>query len=631
MAITMSYEAEYQSWKSAPEAFWREKAADLDWYRFPKTMLSRDDDGLTQWFADGELNTCYLALDRHVNKGRGEQVALIYDSPVTEAKAQFTYKELLSATAKTAGMLQELGVSKGDTVIIYMPMIPEAAMAMLACARIGAIHSVVFGGFAAPELASRIDDAQPKVIMTASCGIEINRIIEYKPLIDAALELADFGPAACLVLQRPQAIAKLSNEIDIDWSDAFATAPEVNPVPVKGSDPLYILYTSGTTGKPKGVVRSNGGHAVALNYSMQSIYGMNAGDTFWSASDIGWVVGHSYIVYGPLINGCTTIFYEGKPIMTPDAGAFWRIIEEYKVNAIFSAPTAFRAIRKEDPNADLISNYDISSLRHVFAAGERLDPPTQQWMNEKIGVDIIDNWWQTETGWPIAANMTGIEKLPIKFGSATKPIPGYEVHILDDQGQAVPNGTQGNVAIKLPLPPGCMSTIWNDNDRFESAYLSDYPGFYTSGDGGYFDDDGYLFVMGRVDDVINISGHRLSTGDIEEVLGKHADVAECAVVALNHSLKGEIPVGFIVPKFSTDVANDEQLLKMGSELTVLIRTEIGPLACYKDSYFLPKLPKTRSGKILRKTIKQILNDDDYATPPTIDDASAIDDVIKVLS
>jgi len=627
----MNYHTEYQRWKMAPEQFWQEKANDLDWYRLPQTIVSSDNDGLNHWFADGELNTCYLALDHHVNTGRGDQTALIYDSPVTGTKTQYSYSELLSATAKTAGMLQDLGVTKGDTVIIYMPMIPEAAMAMLACARIGAIHSVVFGGFAAPELASRIDDAKPKVIMSASCGIEVNRVIEYKPLIDHALELAEFEPKHCLVLQRPQAIAKLTNDIDIDWSEALAKASEVDAIPVKGSDPLYILYTSGTTGKPKGVVRSNGGHAVALNYSMRSIYGMDIGDTFWSASDIGWVVGHSYIVYGPLISGCTTVFYEGKPIMTPDAGAFWRVIEEYKVNALFSAPTAFRAIRKEDPDAQLIANYDITSLRHVFAAGERLDPPTQQWMIEKIGVDIIDNWWQTETGWPIAANMTGIEKLPIKFGSATKPVPGYDVQILDDQGQAVANGTQGNVAIKLPLPPGCMTTIWNDNERFDSAYLSDYPGFYTSGDGGYFDDDGYLFVMGRVDDVINVSGHRLSTGDIEEVLGKHSDVAECAVVAMNDSLKGEIPVGFVVPKYSTDDASAEQTQNTALELIALIRSEIGPLACYKNTYFLPKLPKTRSGKILRKTIKQILNGEEFATPPTIDDPSAIDDVLKVLA
>ena len=627
----MTYSNEYQEWKSSPEQFWADKARQLDWFRFPEKILSTDENDLTHWFEDGELNSCYLALDHHVINGRGAQTALIYDSPVTGNARSYTYKELLSATAKTAGMLREMGVSKGDTVIIYMPMIPEAAMAMLACARLGAIHSVVFGGFAAPELASRIDDAKPTVIMAASCGIEIDRVIEYKPLIDQALKLAEYQPKRCVVLQRPQAQASINPEMDIDWATAFTSASEVDAVPVLGSDPLYILYTSGTTGKPKGVVRENGGHAVALNYSMQAVYGMKAGDTFWSASDIGWVVGHSYIVYGPLLKGCTTIFYEGKPIMTPDAGAFWRVVEEYHVNALFSAPTAFRAIRKEDPEGALIKNYDISSLRHVFAAGERLDPPTQEWMSEKIGVDIIDNWWQTETGWPIASNMTGIEKLAIKYGSATKPTPGYDIQILDDEGRSVANGVQGNVAIKLPLPPGCLTTIWNDIARFKAAYLADYPGYYTSGDGGYFDEDGYLFVMGRVDDVINISGHRLSTGDIEEVLGKHSDVAECAVVARNDSLKGEIPVGFVVtksPSANKGASTDSD--RVAQELVTLVRGEIGPLACYKDTYFLPMLPKTRSGKILRKTIKQILNGEQYSMPPTIEDASAVDEVVRAL-
>ena len=623
----MTYSEQYQHWKTSPEAFWRDKAADIDWFTLPKNILSEDTEGLTHWFADGELNTCYLALDYHVNNGRGEQAALIYDSPVTGHKQTYNYNELLIATAKTAGMLKDQGVGKGDTVIIYMPMIPEAAMAMLACARIGAIHSVVFGGFAAPELASRIEDAKPKVILSASCGIEINRIIEYKPLLDSAIKLSNHKPDHCIILQRAQALANMIEHRDIDWATGFIKASPAAAVTVTGKDPLYILYTSGTTGKPKGVVRTNGGHAVALKYSINAIYGLEAGDTFLTASDIGWVVGHSYIVYAPLIAGCTTIFYEGKPIMTPDAGSFWRLIEEYQVNALFSAPTAFRAIRKEDNKGALINHYDISSLRHVFAAGERLDPPTQQWMVDKIGVDIIDNWWQTETGWPIAANMTGIEKLPIKFGSATKPCPGYHIEILDDEGNAVKQGVQGNVAIKLPLPPGCLSTLWNDTTRFKEAYLSDFPGYYTSGDGGYFDDDGYLFVMGRVDDVINIAGHRLSTGEIEEVLGKHENIAECAVVAFNDDVKGEIPVGFVVLNSTTGIESADDNLLLSNQLKTLIRQEIGPIACYQTTIVVPRLPKTRSGKILRNTMKHILNQQQYATPPTIDDISALDDII----
>jgi propionyl-CoA synthetase len=626
----VTYSEEYEDWKTSPQEFWRVKAKDIDWFTFPKSILREDSDGLTHWFADGELNTSYLALDHHVNNGRGDQTALIYDSPVTNHKASYSYQELLLATAKTAGMLKDQGVTKGDTVIIYMPMIPEAAMAMLACARIGAIHSVVFGGFAAPELASRIEDAKPKVILSASCGIEIDRIIEYKPLIDTAINLSNHKPEHCIVLQRSQAVASMVEDRDIDWAEAFQKAHPASAVVVTGKDPLYILYTSGTTGKPKGVVRTNGGHAVALKYSMKAIFGLGAGDSFLTASDIGWVVGHSYIVYGPLLAGCTTIFYEGKPIKTPDARSFWRLIEEYKVNALFSAPTAFRAIRGEDNDGAIIKNYDISSLRHVFAAGERLDPPTQQWMIDKIGVDIIDNWWQTETGWPIAANMTGVEKLPIKFGSATKPIPGYQIEILNDEGQKNERGVQGNVAIKLPLPPGCLTTLWNDTKRFNDAYLSDYPGYYTSGDGGYFDDDGYLFVMGRVDDVINIAGHRLSTGDIEEVLGKHEGVTECAVVALNDDLKGEIPVGFVVPNSSVALESYNDQLLFSNQLKELIRQEIGPIACYKMTILVPRLPKTRSGKILRKTIKHILNKQEYTLPPTIDDPLALDDIIHAI-
>jgi propionyl-CoA synthetase len=612
---------DYQQWQDSPEQFWHTQSQQLDWFSQPSEILNQHDDGTVNWFADGKLNTSYLALDHHVEQGRGEQLALVYDSPVTDQAQRFTYVELLEQTARTAGMLSELGVEKGDTVIIYMPMIPEAAIAMLACARIGAVHSVVFGGFAAPELASRIDDAKPNVILTASCGIEVSRVVEYKPLIDEAIKLAHHKPRSVVILQRPECEVSLNGRTELDWLDLLSKATPKSPVSVKGSDPLYILYTSGTTGKPKGVVRDNGGHAVALKYSMDAVYGMQAGDVFWSASDIGWVVGHSFIVYGPLIQGCTTIMYEGKPVKTPDAGAFWRVVSDYKVNAIFSAPTAFRAIRREDPSAQLLAQYDMSSLRTVFAAGERLDPPTQQWLSEKLAVPIVDNWWQTETGWPIAANTMGREILPTKMGSATKPVAGYGVFILDDDGRKVTDGEQGNIAIKLPLPPGCLSTVWNDHARFVDAYLSDFPGYYSSGDGGYIDDDGYLFVMGRVDDVINVAGHRLSTGDIEEVLAANTMVAECAVVAQHCDLKGEIPVGFVV--LNSDKVDS---VDVAGKLKQDIRKTIGPLACYKDSYVVARLPKTRSGKVLRKILKAMLHGEEVEIPPTIDDSSSLDEV-----
>lgn len=618
---------DYQQWRANSSEFWRARAQSIDWFTPPNTILSESTDGSTSWFEDGEMNSCYLALDHHVNNGRGQQTALIYDSPVSNQSRRYSFLELRDETAKVAGMLVDLGVKTGDTVIIYMPMIPQAAMAMLACARIGAIHSVVFGGFAALELASRIDDAKPSVILAASCGIEVDRVIEYKPLIDSAIELAEFKPSHTIVYQRQQAVAQLDKPIDKDWAMCVSQAQPVAPVTRRGDDPLYILYTSGTTGKPKGVVRQNGGHAVALKYSMDAVYGMQQGDVFWSASDVGWVVGHSYIVYGPLIHGCTTIMYEGKPIMTPDAGAFWRVIEQYSVNAIFSAPTAFRAIRREDPNGELVSKYDISSLRTVFAAGERLDPATQDWMSDTLGVPIIDNWWQTETGWPIAANLMGREPLPIKKGSATKPVPGFEIQILDDDGQSVEQGIQGNIAIKLPLPPGCLSTVWGDHQRFVDSYLSDYSGFYASGDGGYLDEDGYLFVMGRVDDVINIAGHRLSTGDIEEVIAQHPDVAECAVVAMHDELKGELPAGFVV--LNSSVVSDAGG-GIEAELSQLVRQSIGPIACYRTSYVVSRLPKTRSGKVLRKVLKAMLNGEDVVLPPTIDDVSSLDEVKKAL-
>jgi len=623
----MSYQAEYQRSITEREEFWRDKASELEWYVFPEKILTKDAEGIHHWFADGEMNTCYMALDYHINQGRGEQIALIYDSPVTEQQRQYTYRELRDEVAKTAGMLQQLNVEKGDRVIIYMPMIPEAAIAMLACARLGAIHSVVFGGFAAPELAIRIDDATPKVILSASCGIEINRVIEYKPLLDNAIELAEHKPEHCIIFQRPQLTATLVEGRDLDWQTTLATAPIAGCISVKGSDLLYILYTSGTTGKPKGVVRENGGHAVAMKYSMHAVYDIQQGEVFWAASDVGWVVGHSYIVYAPLLQGATTILYEGKPIMTPDAGAFWRVIEEHKVKSLFTAPTAYRAIKKEDPDAELVKNYDVSSLQSLFSAGERLDPATHDWLSNTFNVPVVDNWWQTETGWAIASNLCGIEPMPIKSGSATVPSPGYEIHILDENGQQVDNGQQGNIAVKLPLPPSCLTNIWGDLPRFKQGYLETYPGYYLSGDGGFFDEDGYLFVMGRVDDVINVAGHRLSTGEMEEVIGKHPQVAECAVVGRNDELKGQVPAGLVILKSGVAVESDTEKSAFTAELVQLIRDEIGAVASLKEIYIVPCLPKTRSGKILRKTIRHIFNGEEYVTPSTIEDPNTLN-VIK---
>lgn len=622
----MSYQAEYQASKDDPEGFWKQKAQDLKWFEDPQTILSQDEDGIHHWFSDGEMNTSYMALDYHCENGRGEQDALIYDSPVSGVKKTYTYNQLRDEVALTAGMLKAQGVEKGDRVIVYMPMVPEAAIAMLACARLGAIHSVVFGGFAPRELAVRIDDAQPKVIMTASCGIEIKRVIEYKPLLDEAIEIAEHKPESCIIFQRPEATATLTEGRDIDWSEGLANATPAECTPVKGSDQLYILYTSGTTGKPKGVVRENGGHAVAMKYSMKAIYNMEPGDVFWAASDVGWVVGHSYIVYAPLLHGCTTVFYEGKPIMTPDAGAFWRVISEYNVKALFSAPTAFRAIKKEDPNGDMMKQYDLSCLQTVFAAGERLDPPTYDWMVETIDRPVIDHWWQTETGWAIAANMMGIEQMPVKAGSSTVPVPGYNVQIIDDNGKLLPANTQGNIAIKLPLPPSCLATVWGDLDRFKSGYLETFPGYYVSGDGGYFDDDGYLFIMGRIDDVINVAGHRLSTGEMEEVVGKHPSVAECAVIGRDDQLKGQMPLGFVILKSGIETPHDEVV----ADLVKLVRKEIGAVACFKEAHIVPRLPKTRSGKTLRKTIKQIVNGEEYIVPSTIDDPASLDEIKELM-
>ncbi len=622
----MSYQDEYQASINSPEAFWAEKASQLDWYKPATNVLSTDEHGIQRWFADGELNTCHLAVDYHVESGRGDQTALIYDSPVTNQQKKYTYSELRDQVALCAGMLKNHGVDKGDRVIIYLPMIPEAVISMLACARLGAVHSVVFGGFAPLELAVRLDDATPKVLLTASCGIEVNRVIEYKPIIDAAIDMASHKPGTCVVLQRPQATARMQAGRDVDWQQALADSEPAACVPVNGTDPLYILYTSGTTGKPKGVVRENGGHAVAMKYSMTAIYDFEPGEVYWAASDVGWVVGHSYIVYGPLIHGCTTILYEGKPIMTPDAGAFWRVISEHGVKALFTAPTAFRAIKKEDPEAKLAKQYDLTCLKTIFAAGERLDPPTYEWLVDAFKVPVLDHWWQTETGWAIAANMHGLESMPVKSGSSTVPVPGFNVEILDEAGNPLAANEQGFIAVKLPLPPSCLTTIWGDVERFKSNYLETYPGYFTTGDGGYFDEDGYLFIMGRVDDVINVAGHRLSTGEMEEVVGRHPMVAECAVIGRRDELKGQLPMGFVVLK-NTEGAKPDQIV---DELVALVRQDIGAVAAFKEALVVGRLPKTRSGKILRKTLRAMVDGDDYVVPSTIEDPASLDEIKALL-
>ncbi len=609
-----------------PEAFWREKAEALAWVKFPETILSTDDDSIHHWFKDGELNTAYMALDFHIEQGRGDQTAIIYDSPVTHSKKKITYSELRDEVAKTAGMLRDLGVEKGDRVVIYMPMMSEAVVAMLAVARLGAIHCVVFGGFAASELAVRIDDSRPKVIMTSSCGIEVNRVIEYKPLVDKAIEQAKHKPGAVVIFQRSQALARLINGRDYDWASLVELSEPAECVPVSGSDPLYILYTSGTTGKPKGVVRENGGHAVAMNYSMQAIYNVDIGDVFWAASDIGWVVGHSYIVYAPLIRGCTTVVYEGKPVMTPDAGALWRVCEEYQVKTLFTAPTAFRAIKKDDPNGEFFQKYDLKYLTTIFSAGERLDPPTQKWLMEKSGKPVVDHWWQTETGWGITANLRGIESMPIKMGSSTVPTPGYDVRILNDEGFELGANQPGYIVLKLPMPPGCLTSIWGDSARLGASYLSSFPGYYASGDGGYIDEDGYVFVMGRVDDVINVAGHRLSTGGMEEVVGSHGAVAECAVIARDDELKGQIPMGLVVLNSGETISEQD----LCAELVQLIRERIGAIACYRETVVVQRLPKTRSGKILRKSLRQMVNGQAYAVSSTIDDPAIMPEIEALL-
>ena len=621
------YEELFHRSLADPEGFWGEAAKGIDWYREPTVVLDTSNPLFYRWFADGVLNTCFNALDRHVRDGRGGQAALVHDSPVTGTSRTLSYRQLLDEVARFGGVLRGLGVGKGDRVVIYMPMIPEAVVAMLACARIGAVHSVVFGGFAARELAVRIDDAAPKVVVSASCGIEVSRIVEYKPILDQAIELAAHKPGRCVIVQRPAAPAALTAGRDLGWEQAMAGAEPADCVPLAATDPLYILYTSGTTAKPKGVVRDNGGHAVALHWSMKHIYDTGPGEVYWAASDIGWVVGHSYIVYAPLLAGCTTVLYEGKPVGTPDAGAFWRVISEHRVKALFTAPTAFRAIKKEDPRGNLARRYDLSGFRYLFLAGERLDPETYRWAGELLGVPVIDHWWQTETGWPIAADLMGLEALPTKAGSPTVPVPGYDVRVVDPDGAEVAPGETGEIVVRLPLPPGCLPTLWGDDQRFVDSYLSQHPGFYITGDGGYRDGDGYLYVMGRIDDVINVAGHRLSTGEMEEILASHPAVAECAVIGVSDQLKGQIPRGFVVLKAGADA----DPAALSAELVQLIRDQIGPVAALRRVDVVAALPKTRSGKILRKTMRGIADGHDEPVPSTIEDPAVLGALRPVLA
>lgn len=622
-----SYEAVYSSWQRDPEAFWEEAAQDVSWYKTWDKVLDSSNAPLYRWFAGAEVNSCYNALDVHIENGRGDQLALIYDSPVTDIYQKFTYRELRDRVAKLAGVLLNMGVEKGDRVIIYMPMVPEAVMAMLACARIGAVHSVVFGGFAANELATRINDAQPRIILSASCGIEPTRIVEYKPLLDQAIEIAASKPENCLILQRPQLEAKMISGRDIDWQEALSQAEAVDPVPVAATDPLYILYTSGTTGVPKGVVRDNGGHLVALKWSMKHIYDVDPGDVYWAASDVGWVVGHSYIVYGPLFHGCTTVLYEGKPIGTPDPGAFWRVIADYGVKTLFTAPTAFRAIKREDPNGLYKEKYDLSQFRALFLAGERCDPDTLHWAEDLLGVPVIDHWWQTESGWPMVANLLGIELLPVKAGSASKAVPGYDVHVLDINGEDAEADEIGDIVVKLPLPPGMLPTLWQNDEGFRRSYLEAHEGYYQTADAGYKDAEGYVFIMSRTDDIINVAGHRLSTGGIEGAIASHPDVAECAVIGVNDELKGSIPLGLVVLKSGVERDHEEII----NEVIMLVRKEIGPVASFKTAVVVERLPKTRSGKVLRGTMKRIADQQEWRMPATIDDPTILDEITDSLA
>jgi propionyl-CoA synthetase len=622
------YHEIYAAWQADPEGFWAEAAGEIDWSKDWDSVFDASADVYGRWFAGAECNSCYNCVDRHVERGRADQAAIIYDSPITGAKRTLTYSDLLGEVQGLAAVMVDRGIGKGDRVILYMPMVPEAAIAMLACARIGAVHSVVFGGFAANELATRIDDCEPKMIISASCGIEPGRVVAYKPLLDAAIETAAHKVGSCVILQREQQVCDLVDGRDIDYAQAVAEAKgrDVPCVPVKATDPLYILYTSGTTGQPKGVVRDNGGHMVALKWSMDAIYGIKPGEVYWAASDVGWVVGHSYIVYAPLLHGCTTILFEGKPVGTPDAGTFWRVIAEHGVVALFTAPTAFRAIKKEDPDGSFIGNYDLSAFRTLFLAGERADPDTIHWAEDRLKVPVIDHWWQTETGWTIAGNPVGLGQLPVKYGSPTVAMPGYDVQILDDAGHPVEAGKLGNIVVKLPLPPACLPTLWGNDQRFHEAYLDEFPGYYKTSDAGYKDEDGYLFIMARTDDIINVAGHRLSTGAMEEVLAGHPDVAECAVVGIADALKGQSPCGFIV----MTSGRDRDPAEVAKECIAKVRAEIGPVAAFKQVVTVARLPKTRSGKILRGTMRQIADGEDYKMPATIDDPAILDEIAQAL-
>ncbi|MCB0567515.1 MAG: propionyl-CoA synthetase [Phaeodactylibacter sp.] len=615
----MTYQEFYDKSMSSPQAFWKAQAEAIHWFKKPTQILSKDEEGLDRWYEGGMLNTAYLALDYHVENGRGKQIALYYDSPVTGRKQAFTYEALLEEVRMFAGVLKAQGVQKGDTVIIYMPMIPQTVIAMLACARLGAIHSVVFGGFAPHELAIRIDDAKPKFLLAASCGIEISKVIDYMKIVNAALEEAVHQPDGCIVYQRPQLTASLKEGRDFDWESLLSRAQPADCVPVEATHPLYILYTSGTTGRPKGVMRDNGGHAVALKFSMDYIYGIKPGEVYWAASDVGWVVGHSYIVYAPLIHGCSTILFEGKPIKTPDAGTFWRVIEEYKVKVFFTAPTAFRAIKKEDSRGELKKKYDTSSLDYLFLAGERCDVATLEWCGELLQVPVIDHWWQTESGWPMLANMVGVEVLPIKPGSAAKPVCGYDLRVVSPDGESLPANQEGAVVIRLPLPPGCLPNLWNDTARYLSSYMSAYPGYYFTGDGGFIDEDGYVFITGRIDDIINVAGHRLSTAKMEEVVASHPAVAECAVIGIEDQMKGQIPVGFVVLKSGIEKSEEE----MEKELVQMVRTKVGPVAAFKKVAIVQRLPKTRSGKILRRIMRHIADGKSFNPPSTIEDMTVL--------
>ncbi len=625
------YQEIYQAWKKDPLAFWGEAARDIDWIKPPQTVFDPKAGVYGRWFPDGTLNTCYNALDRHVKNGRADQAALIYDSPVTGIKRTYSYAQLLAEVNALASVLKDFGVAKGDRVLVYMPMIPEAVIGVLACARIGAIHSVVFGGFAAKELATRINDSEPKVILTASCGIEPNRVVKYKPLLDEAISLAAVKPEKVLILQRPQERAEMIGGRDFDWGDlvvaALAERRTVEPEEMAATDPLYILYTSGTTGIPKGVVRDNGGHAVALCWTMKNLYGIKPGEVFWAASDVGWVVGHSYILYGQLLYGATTVVYEGKPVGTPDPGAFWRMIEEYNVAALFTAPTALRAVRKEDPNAEYLKKYNVAkSMRTLFLAGERADPDTVAWAEQILGMPVIDHWWQTETGWAIAGNPVGLGALPVKHGSPTVAMPGYDVQIVDEAAHPVGAGKMGSIVVKLPLPPGCLPTLWKQDERMKESYLTEFPGCYKTADAGFIDEDGYLYIMGRTDDIINVAGHRLSTGGMEEVLASHPDVAECAVIGVKDELKGEQPCGFVVLKARVT----RSPIEIEKDLVELVRDKIGPVAAFKIAITVNRLPKTRSGKILRGTMKKIADHDPWTMPATIDDPAIMDEIMAAL-